>query len=383
MNHRSAPLLLCGALCLTAFPPPVTHAVVDDEDRLVRLYKHLAPATVFLSVTYESLHPLSTPAGAGVGAGFLIDKTGTLLTNAHLVDGASSITATLFDGERVAAEVLALDSSEDIAILQLPPANHKYPMVTLGDSDSLRVGQSTLVVGSPFGLGFTLTSGILSGLGPSVGIRGSGAARVIQTTAPINPGNSGGPLVDSKGHVIGITTAALMGAQNIGFAIPINIAKQALAELKAKGGITRPWLGIGGRFPTEHMIALFALPLAGGLLIEDVEDGSPAAEAGLKPGTLSVTVEGVAWVLGGDILLALDGHSTRDAEAFTRAVKRLSPGQRIQLEILRKGERLLLSVLLRERPPGSVRSKHTSNQPAIGSPSRALPRIQALPFTEF
>jgi S1-C subfamily serine protease len=375
--------LLCGALYLTAFPPPAIHASAQDEDHLARLYKHLAPATVFLSVIYESPHPLSTPTSTGVGAGFLIDKTGTLLTNAHVVDGASSITATLFDGERVTAELLALDASEDIAILQLPPAHRTYPMVTLGDSDSLRVGQSTLVVGSPFGLGFTLTSGILSGLGPLVGPQGSAAARVIQTTAPINPGNSGGPLVDSKGHVIGITTAALMGAQNIGFAIPINIARQALAELKAKGTIARPWLGIGGKFPTEHMIGLFTLPLAGGLLIEDVEDGSPAAEAGLKAGTLNVTIEGIAWVLGGDILLALDGQPTRDAEAFMRAVKRLSPGQRVQLEILRNGERLVLSVLLQERPRGSLRSALTSSRAAVGTPSRGLPWMQALQITGF
>ena len=383
MIRRSASLLLCGALFITAIPTAAIPASDRDEDHFIHLYKHLAPATVFLSVTYETAHPLSNPAGTGVGAGFLIDKTGTLLTSAHVVEGASSITATLFDGEKVSAELLGLASSEDIAILQLPPANRKYPTVALGDSDSLHIGQKTLVVGSPFGLGFTLTSGILSGLGPSVGSKGSSSARVIQTTAPINPGNSGGPLVDSKGQVIGITTAALMGAQNIGFAIPINTAKQILAELKAKGTISRPWLGIGGKFPPERMIGLFALPLAGGLLIEDVEDGSPAAEAGLKPGNLNVTLEGVPWVLGGDILLALDGHPTRDAEAFTGAIKRLSSGQRIQLEILRNGERLFMSVLLRERPRSSLRPTMMLSQPAVGSPSRGFPWMHETPFAMF
>lgn len=383
MKHPPTSLLLGGALCVTAFAPTAVLAHDRDEDQLVRLYKHLAPATVFLSVHYDTLHPLSDPSTTGVGAGFLIDKAGTLLTNAHVVDGASAITATLFDGKRVTAELLALDSSQDIAVLRLPPANHHYPAVTLGDSDFLHVGQNALVVGSPFGLGFTLTNGIISGLGPTIGSGRSTATRIIQTTAPINPGNSGGPLVDSKGQVIGITTAALMGAQNIGFAIPINIAKQVLAELTAKGTITRPWLGIGGKFPTDPMIALFAIPLAGGLLIEDVEDGSPAAEAGLKSGTLRVTVEGVQWILGGDILLSLNGRPTSDPEAFSGAIKPLTSGQQVQVEILRKGEHMRLWVLLRERPRSLLRPKIVSDQSAIGSPSRGLPWMHDTQFMGF
>jgi len=373
MKHPSLSLLLGGALCVVAFAPGTIFAHDRDEDQLVRLYKQLAPTTVYLSVIYDSLHPLSDPSTTGVGAGFLIDKSGTLLTNAHVVDGASTITVTLFDGTRVIAELLALDSAQDIAILRLPPANHDYPTVTLGDSNVLHVGQHALVVGSPFGLGFTLTSGIISGLGPAMGSPSSTPTRIIQTTAPINPGNSGGPLVDSKGQVIGITTATLMGAQNIGFAVPVNIAKEVLAEFNAKGAITRPWLGIGGKFPTDPMIALFAIPLAGGLLIEDVEDGSPAAEAGLKSGTLRLTVEDIPWVLGGDILLAVNGHPTIDPETFTRAIKPLASGQEVEVEILRNGEHRHLWIVLRERPRGSLRPKMVSSRPAVGSPSRGLP----------
>lgn len=383
MKRRTIILVLCGLLCPWVMPSTTVAAIEGEEEPLVRLYKQLAPATVFLSVTYETSHPMTTPSNIGVGAGFVVDKSGLLLTNAHVVDGANAITATLFDGEKVPVELVAMDATEDIAVLQLPPGRRTYRTVTLGDSDSLHVGQQTLVVGSPFGLGFTLTTGIVSGLSPSAGARGSAATRVIQTTAPINPGNSGGPLVDSKGQVIGMTTATLIGAQNIGFAVPINIARKVLAEFKTHGTITRPWLGITGKFPTDPMLRLFAMPLAGGLLIEDVEDGSPAAEAGLKSGSLNVAVEGISWVLGGDILLALNGHPTRDPDSFAEAVKDLSPGQIVRMTVLRNGERVVMSALLKDRPRGHLRQRPPVNPVAGGSPSRGVPWIHNTPSASF
>lgn len=383
MKHPSAVLLLCGALCTTGLSDIAVAASPPEEEQLVTLYQRLAPATVSLSMVYDTAHPLSEPGGSGVGTGFFVDKTGVLLTNAHVVDGAKTITATLFDGEQLTPEVLAVDTFEDIAILRLPSSARPYPTVTLADSDTLRVGQHTFVVGSPFGLGFTLTSGILSSLGPSIGLRGVSAAHVIQTTAPINPGNSGGPLVNSRGQVIGMTTATLIGAQNIGFAIPINVAKHVLAEFKAKGSVARPWLGIGGKFPTDPMIALFALPLSKGLLVEDVEDGSPAAEAGLRSGSLRVSVEGVPWVLGGDILLSLNGLPTHDPDAFNKAIKSLRAGDRIHMDILRNGERMSLWVLLGERPRGSLRPRPVSHQGPDGSATRGRSRIPTTWFMGF
>lgn len=383
MNPGRASLFLCGTLCMTALLPAAVPARDQDEDPLVHLYDRLAPATIFLSVSYETTHPLSYPSTMGVGAGFIVDEVGTVLTNAHVVDGADLIMATLYNGERVGAKLLAIHPADDVAILELPPASHKYPTVKLGNSDHLRIGQKTVVVGSPFGLGFTLTNGIISGLGPSAGSRGSSLPRVIQTTAPINPGNSGGPLVDPRGRVIGITAAVLMGAQNIGFAIPINVATQVLAEFRDGGTIARPWLGIGGKLFTGHMMELFALPMVSGLLVEDVEDGSPAAEAGLRSGTLNVTIEGVQWILGGDILVSGNGRPTRDAGTFRDMVKNLHPGQRVQIELLRNAQRTAKSVLLRERPPGSLRSKQVSNEQMIGSLSRGLPRLPGAQLTVF
>lgn len=373
MKRSIVLLLLYGILHLTILAPAASPANNRDEEQFVRLYQRLAPATVSLSVIYETAHPLSNPPINGVGAGFCVDQSGTILTSAHVVDGARSITVTLFDGEQLPGELLALDLSQDIAVLRLPSTSRGCSAVTLGDSDSLRVGQNALVVGSPLGLGFTLSSGIISGLGTTAGTRSSAVPRLIQTTAPINPGNSGGPLVDLKGQVIGIATATLVGAQNIGFALPINAAKVALSEFKAKGKITRPWLGITGKFLTEPVIRLLTLPLARGLLIEDVEDESPAAEAGLRPGPLHVTVEGVPWVLGGDILLALNGDSTSDADALTEAWRHLSSEQRVRVELLRNGEHLILSLLPRERPRGWLRQQHALNQPTAHTPSHGSP----------
>lgn len=362
--------VLCSTVFMTPWSAVAGRASDQDEEYLVHLYDHLAPSTIFLSVTYESVHPLSQPSTTGVGAGFLVDDAGTILTNAHVVDGADSITATLFDGTRVKADTLALDPVSDVAILSIHASGKKLVPVKLGNSDRLRIGQHTSVVGSPFGLGFTLTTGIISGLGPPNKRLGAGPARLIQTTAPINPGNSGGPLVDSRGRVIGITTAALLGAQNIGFAIPIDVAKQVWGELKEKGKLERPWLGVTGQFITEEIRTLVALPLRDGLLVEDVEEGSPAAKAGIRLGTIHMVVDGTPWVLGGDILLTLQGQSIRSAEAFAEVVKSLHVGQEVEVEWLRDGERLRTAIVLAARPSGSMRAASRPSPSAVGTASR-------------
>lgn len=353
---------------LTAGP---AHGAEPDEERTVGLYQRLAPATVFLSSSYLSAHPLLDPPATGVGAGFILDEAGTVLTNAHVVEGASTVMATLYDGRRVKAELLGSDPYTDVAVLHLTDVPGKLTAVRLGDSDHLRIGQRALVLGSPFGLGFTLTTGIISGLGPVPGAMRLNEFRLIQTTAPINPGNSGGPLVDSEGRVIGITTAILAGAQNIGFAIPINTAKAVLGELKQNGRVVRPWLGVGGKFPTDEMLLLFALPLAKGLLVEDVEEGSPAAETGLRAGALDVVVEGVPWVLGGDILVSLQGQSVHSDQALVEVMKTLHVGQTVQVEFLRDGQRYQRSLTVRTRP-NSIKKAVPPRTRSIGMLPRGL-----------
>lgn len=356
---------------------------VLDEHRTIDLYQRLAPATVSLSVTYDSSHPLLDPASSGLGAGFVVDEAGTVLTNSHVVDGAGTVTATLYNGQRVAASLVGLDPASDVAVLQLASDRPVITPVPLGDSDALHIGQQTMVVGSPFGLGFTLTTGIISGVGPAQGLRPFTPSRLIQTTAPLNPGNSGGPLVDSQGRVVGIATATLMGAQNIGFAIPINAAKQVLAELKEKGRVVRPWFGVAGKFVTEDLRRLVTLPLTSGLLVEDVEDGSPAEEAGLKTGRLSVTIEGIPWVLGGDIVIALQGRSIPTAEAFAEAVSRFHAGQEIRVEFIREGRRLEKTVVLRERPMYQRRVKPPPQQQVSGTIPRGLMQAVGIQLSSF
>lgn len=338
----------------------------SEESRTVMLYERLAPATVSLSTTYPSNGQNPGPRPMGMGAGFIIDEDGTVLTNAHVVEGATTIIASLFNGVRVTAEILAIDSTTDIAILRLPKTHTEFTPATLGDSEDLHVGQKALVVGSPFGLGFTLTNGIISGFQPASGRPEAISSRLIQTTAPINPGNSGGPLVDSQGHVIGMSKAVVLGAQNIGFAIPINLAKQVLIEFKEKGKIARPWLGIGGKFVTEDLQRLFALPLIGGLLVEHVDEASPAAEAGLRAGTLNVIVENIPWNLGGDILTRLQGRSIRTPEDFADALRFVQVGDVIQLELFRHHEFIRLSVRLNERPIKSVAGTYPQHHDVIG-----------------
>jgi serine protease Do len=323
------------------------------------------------------------PTATGVGAGFILDQDGTVLTNAHVVERASAIMATLFDGQQVRVEVIGSDPETDLAVLQLPRNKGPYATVQLGDSDQLQVGQRALVVGSPFGIGFTLTSGIVSGLGPLRGKLGLVDSRVIQTTAPINPGNSGGPLVDTQGRVVGISTAMLVGAQNIGFAIPINTAKGVLAELKERGRVIRPWLGVSGKFPTAEFISLFALPLGQGFLVEDVEDGSPAADAGLQAGTLDVVVQGVPWILGGDIVIALDGRPLRTPGAFLETMKSMLVGRTIEVEYLREGTRHRTALVVREHPPKTSKGKLPTEAPTAAVRPFGFPQWGSGGFLQF
>lgn len=380
LHHSKKVVCLLGLACITIWmidaPGLALTRPASEDEHTVGLYQRLAPATVFLSSLYTSDHPLLDPTATGVGAGFILDQDGTVLTNAHVVERASAIMATLFDGRQVRVEVIGSDPDTDLAVLRLPRDKGPYPTVPFGDSDQLQVGQRALVVGSPFGLGFTLTSGIISGLGPLPGKLGLIDGRIIRTTAPINPGNSGGPLVDAQGRVVGISTAMLAGAQNIGFAIPINTAKAVLAELKQHGRVIRPWLGVSGKFPTAEFIKLFAVPLAEGFLIEDVEDGSPAADAGLRAGTLDVMVHGVPWILNGDIMLSLAGHPISTAEEFVGAMKSMQVGRTIEVEYLREGIKHRTALVIRERP-----RKVPKGSPSSGIPT-AVEGPLGFPLTE-
>ena len=321
-----------------------------DEEQVVRVYRDVVPATVFLASSYTTGNGRSS----SIGSGFIVDEAGTVLTNAHVVDGAHTVIAKLYDGQRVKVEIIGIDSYSDVAVLRLVGVAGKIPFLRLGTSDGLRIGQKTWVIGNPFGLGFGLSTGIISGLNRFPPGLSFSKPRIplIQTTAPLNPGDSGGPLVNSEGRVIGITTSLLMGTQNIGFAVPVDIVKEVSMELKTKGKMIRPWLGLGGKFVTDEIRELFVLPLADGLLVEEVYPGSPAAEADLHAGTVDVTVAGEPWMMGGDLITSIQDRSIRSLEDFVSTMKPLKVGETVSVEFIRDRMRRRTSIIVAERPQG-------------------------------
>ena len=372
---------LVACLVLTAstgMPQLLAAALVTPEEmNSVRVYKQLANATVLVSSAYVSAHHIPQAPGKGLGAGVLIDEQGSIVTNAHVVDGAANITVTLHDGTRLLAELIGTDPQSDIALLHVMLPKGRHTPAQLGDSDKLEIGQKVLAIGHPFGLGYAFSTGIVSGFGQLLETKQEVfQERVIQTTTPINPGNSGGPLVDSEDHVIGINSSVMMGAQNIGFAIPINTVKSIITELRANGRVVRPWLGIKGKFVTDEVRNLIALPLVSGLLIIDVEDGSPAQTIGLRAGNLDVTIEGEPWILGGDILVAVDGQDVKSSEQYAKVLRPLKATQSIEVMVFRDGARRTFTVTLGERPTPSNPSQH----PKIEVPP-LIP--QAFPLTQF
>ena len=339
------------AIC-TGMPKLLAAALVTQEEvNSVRVYKQMAKSTVLVASAYVSPHQIGQGLGQGLGSGILIDEAGTIVTNAHVVAGAAKITVTLHDGTRLPAELIGSDLQTDVALLQVTLPKGQHVPASLGDSDKLEIGQKVVAIGHPFGLGYAFSTGVVSGFGKLFETKQEVfQERVIQTTAPFNPGNSGGPLVDSEDRVVGINSAILLGAQNIGFAIPMNAVKAILPELRAHGRVIRPWLGIKGKFVTDELRNLMALPLVDGLLIVDVEDGSPAAETGLRAGELDVTIEGEPWVLGGDIIVSINGHEVKNSEQYLKVFRQLKAKQAITLKLYRDGEAHTLDITLGERP---------------------------------
>lgn len=353
----------------------------SDEDIPVRLYKKVAPATVFIASAYISHHhlPGSTSQDMTIGSGFLLNNDGEVITNAHVIEGAANVTVALQDGTRLAAEVVGSDAQSDIALLRVALPKGHHAVVQLGDSDRLEVGQRVFAIGHPFGLGYALTTGLVSGFGRVLGLPSIFQERVIQTSAAINPGNSGGPLIDVDGKVVGVNAAVLMGAQNIGFAIPINKVKSIIAELSKHGRVIRPWVGTGGKLVTDSVRELIALPLAAGFLIMDVEDGSPAEQSGLRAGNLDVVIEGEPWVLGGDIILEINGRSVRTPDEYAQAISQLKIGQSVAMKVMRNGEDVMVTVTPRER----TKAQQASARPTIKVPPVVPQRGNPTPNLEW
>jgi S1-C subfamily serine protease len=329
-----------------------------DEQNNIDVYKNNRLATVNItSIVYQRDFFFQVFPQKGIGSGFIINAEGDIVTNNHVVDGSRNLTVTLSDKKQYKATVVGLDRRSDLAILHIK-ADRKLPFVRLGNSDDLLVGQKVLAIGNPFGLEGTLTTGIVSSLGRSLQSEdGAPLEGLIQTDAAINPGNSGGPLLDSHGDVIGINTAIYStpsnnggeaGSIGIGFAIPINRAKEKLEEYRATGHISHPVLGISQVFPVQGDLAEeLQMPASGGLLIEGIEQGSPADIAGLKGPTRAVIVGGRYRLgIGGDLITAIDGKRVEGQDGLVNALNAKRPGAKMVFTIFRNGRTMNISVAL-------------------------------------
>jgi S1-C subfamily serine protease len=340
MMRRPALLLLC------LLAPGVADAQPCTEP-FATVFERVAPAVVTIQATKINRSKPQRRFETVVGSGVLIERDGQVLTNAHVVDGAGSLTVTLDSGRKVPARLVGLDTLLDLALIRVETASPPA-VAQLGDSSQLRVGDEVAAIGNPIGLEQTMTRGIVSGLNRF--LPGLPEQPLIQTDAPINPGNSGGPLVDRCAKVIGINTFISEEAQSIGFSIPINSAKAILRELRDAGRIVRPWLGLQGREVDGRLPDIIKLPLVPGYLVELVHEGSPAERAGLRGGTTAVVVQGEEYLLGGDILTAIQGTPIRTQQDYVTKVRTLKPGQRVRVTIVRDGQSRELTLTVAERP---------------------------------
>jgi serine protease Do len=267
----------------------------------------------------------------GAGSGFIIDAKGDILTNEHVVRGADEIKVTLKDGRKFTGKVVGSDSSLDLAIIKVDARD--LPSLKLGDSSRIRPGEWVIAIGNPYGFSNTVTAGIISATGRS--LKDLGKENLIQTDTPINPGNSGGPLLNLKGEVIGINVAIVAGAQSIGFAIPVNAAKEVVDELIKEGKVVRAWLGIYMRDVDEKIAAYLELPVAEGVVITEVAKDSPAEKMGIEKY---------------DIIRAINDTKIKTSAEISEAVKDKKPGDRISVKVYREGETKILKGKLGERP---------------------------------
>ena len=337
-------------------PAPVSSAAASEArpDSFAAMVEAAKPAVVNISTIQAA--PVSGSRGAdamrelleryfggrlprqeprqSLGSGVIVESEGYVLTNNHVIDNARMIMIRLSNEEEYEARVVGRDPRTDLALLRIQ--GREFPVAKVGDSDSLRVGEWVLAIGNPFGLEQTVTAGIVSAKGRVIG--DGPYDDFIQTDAAINPGNSGGPLFNTRGEVVGINTAIFSqsgGSIGIGFAIPINLAKEVIAELKTKGRVTRGWLGVGIAPVTPELAKKLGGPGRDGVVVAEVVPNGPAARSGLRPG---------------DLIVAFGGKAIRRASELPRLAARAPVGQDVELTVLRDGKKLPVTVRLGELP---------------------------------
>jgi S1-C subfamily serine protease len=332
-----------------------------------QIYRRSAPGVVRIkSTTVVELpqDPLfGNPFGPSqqteraLGSGFVIDKAGHIVTNDHVVEGARSVEVSFSNNDGMKARIVGQDPSTDIAVLKVDARSRALTPLRFGNSDAVRVGDSVVAIGNPFGYDRTVTSGIISAIGRQITAPNNFTIdHVIQTDAAINHGNSGGPLIDAEGDVIGVNSqistgnTGQQGNLGIGFAVPSNTVREVVAQLLKHGKVEHPYIGIAAVPITPELARVFRFPVVNGLLVQRVEPGSGAAKAGLKAGTTPVVVAGESYVLGGDVIVKADDAKVSSLDQLRDQLVGKKPGETLKLQIYRNGKKKAIEVKLGRQP---------------------------------
>jgi S1-C subfamily serine protease len=343
-DDTAKPAAPVGALVVPDKPTNANSG--DDGTKTVhQIYEEDGPGVAFIQA--------QSGAGAATGSGFVLDKQGNILTNAHVVEGATRLQVSFDDsGDLADAKLVGADPSTDLAVIKVDPTKVKLRPLQLGDSDKAQVGDPVVAIGNPFGYSRTVTTGIVSAKQRRIDApNGFQIDNVLQTDAAINPGNSGGPLLDAMGRVIGINsqiaTGGSQGSVGIGFAVPVNTAKKVIPLLEKNGRIDRAYLGITSARITKQLAEDLNLPSDQGALVQDVVPGGPAERAGIRGGRTSL---GGGIQAGGDLIVAIDGKAIRNPNDIATAIDTKKPGDKIVVTVVRAGKKRDVTVTLGKRP---------------------------------
>jgi S1-C subfamily serine protease len=328
--------------------------LTEDESINVRIYRQASPAVANILTKATEYDFFMDPVPVeGAGSGFIIDPRGYILTNYHVVEGAQSIEVVLGDQSRHAAKYIGADQRNDVALIKIDPKGKQLAALKLGDSNALQVGQKVLAIGNPFGFQSTLTTGVISALGRTVQTSQTAFIdEAIQTDAAINRGNSGGPLIDTHGDVIGINTAIYTPTgttAGIGFAIPINTAKNIANDLITSGRVHRAYLGVVTFGLGGGLAEALDLPVQEGLLVETVEKGGPADAAGIHGGDRLVQAGLQKFYIGGDVIVAIDGQKVANQFDLNVILNHHRPGETVNVTVYRGGKKMEVPLKLGER----------------------------------
>jgi S1-C subfamily serine protease len=356
LSRKIFPFIIIATLLMTGvFWVQNSLALTDDEKNNIAIYQKASSSVVNIISTVITrdffLNPIPRE---GSGSGFIIDSAGHIVTNNHVIRDAQKLEVTLADGTKWPAKLTGTDPDNDLAVIKINPSNEKLNSLAFGDSHKLQVGQKVLAIGNPFGLGLTLTTGIISSLGRTIRSEvGTMIEELIQTDASINPGNSGGPLLNSEGEIIGINTAIFSPTGvnvGIGFAIPAHTANRIIPQLISQGYVTYPFLGATFQPLVPELAKYLGLKIERGAMVVEIMPGGPAEKAGLRGGNRQIQVGNLMLVVGGDVIVQVDQEEIQSGDDLVKYLRGKNPGDSVKIKIYREGKVREIKATLQERP---------------------------------